>query len=76
MARLASCPNSFITGVHSIVSDCMARQTADSRRRRRRGTTNMLTDCARCILQLLAFNGIAVRFSRSVIFFVSEVALL
>ena len=38
--RPAVLPNDFITGVHSSVSDCVARKTADRRRRRRRGATN------------------------------------
>jgi len=42
MARPAARQNEFITGVHSSVSDRVAQQTAD-RRRRRRGATNMLT---------------------------------
>ena len=60
--RPAVRPNEFITGVHSIVSDRVARD-------------KLLP--TRAIYTLLAFNGnaFAVRFSRSAIFFVSKVAL-
>ena len=58
MARPSGRPNDFITGVHPRVSERAARQTA--------------APTFAMYITLLAFNGFAVRFSRSAIFFISE----